>query len=35
LRFKRVKHEHEAGFDLTAMADIVLMLIIFFTFTTR
>lgn len=35
MRFKRVKHEHEAGFDLTAMVDIVLLLIIFFTFTTQ
>lgn len=35
MRFGRPRIEHEATFDLTAMIDVVLLLIIFFTLTSH
>ena len=35
MKLSRTRPSHDAPFDLTAMVDIVLLLIIFFTFTTQ
>lgn len=35
MRFTHPKHDNEAEFDLTAMVDVVMLLVIFFAFTAQ
>ncbi|GJQ30330.1 MAG: hypothetical protein HBSAPP03_22140 [Phycisphaerae bacterium] len=35
MRFSHPEHAEEAGFDLTAMIDVVMLLVLFFAFTTQ